>query len=258
MYPVRVGTIALLAAAVGALCSADQALASGGADIASAPTVTFSQQEFGNTATDYGTRNLGDCETGDSWWTLPVTAGDRVTINYEGGVDYQNAWRVGTNDFNVNNAQTYQQSTIGTNDKREASFSVPRTGNMPLEFWNSPGGFCFGSSYNQPGPYDFTAYVVHELRLSLSLRRKTHHHADLMVGVHNPDGVALTSPSFSLGMQVTGTHTFAPIRFVQRSGLLVAHVGWRRSLWGKRVRARVRVSAPGYSTVTSSSVVVRA
>jgi hypothetical protein len=65
--------------------AAGSASATARANIASAPTVAYGVQEFGNTATD-STPLQGLCpdiET-DTWWLLPVLAGDAVTINFEG------------------------------------------------------------------------------------------------------------------------------------------------------------------------------
>jgi hypothetical protein len=157
---------------VAALAVPASALGSGGAAIASAPTVVYGKQLFGNTATDDGGKTLSDCVDGESWWTLPVLAGDQIKIDYEGGLDYMQAWNVGTTDFNIHTAPNPQQFHIGSNDKEESIIKAPIAGNMPLRFYSfNEEGFCIfegsGDDY-APGPYDFTATVQHALAAALT------------------------------------------------------------------------------------------
>jgi hypothetical protein len=77
--------ISILGAVAGTLVLVVPAFAAGGATIASAPTVAYGQQEFGNTATD-STVAQDLCHGSDqtSWWLASVTAGDRLTIDFGG------------------------------------------------------------------------------------------------------------------------------------------------------------------------------
>jgi hypothetical protein len=233
---------------------AGTAFAAGGGDIASAPVVSYGTQQFGNTATDYGSRELPSCGSGDSWWQLPVTAGDKVTIDYEGGVDYENTYPVGTTDFNVNDTNVFQQSTIGSNDKQEVVFTAPRTGVMPLEFWNSPGGLCFGTSYNDPGPYDFTVYVLHGMRLSLTATPKKHHRLKLRIAVHNPDGAPLTLAGAQVGYDIASTG-FKPVGSTAKAGVLTAVVKVPKAERNKTFKLRVKVRAGGFLARTVATKV---
>jgi hypothetical protein len=151
---------------------AARAFAAGGATIATAPSVSYGQQLFGNTATDDGGETLSDCVDGESWWTLPVLAGDQVKIDYEGGLDYMQVWGVGTTDFNIHTAPSPQQFHIGSNDKEESIVKAAIAGSMPMRFYSfDEEGFCIFSGSGDdyvPGPYDFTAVVQHALAAALT------------------------------------------------------------------------------------------
>ncbi|HEY8502448.1 MAG TPA: hypothetical protein VIL21_07155 [Solirubrobacterales bacterium] len=149
-----------------------KASAAGGATIAAAPSVTYGKQLFGNTAVDDGGKTLSDCVDGESWWALPVLAGDHVKIDYEGGLDYMQAWDVGTTDFNIHTAPFPQMFHIGSNDKEESVIEAPVGGTMPLRFYSfDEEGFCIfsgsGDDY-KPGPYDFIASVQHALSTAIT------------------------------------------------------------------------------------------
>lgn len=162
----------LTVAAMWLLLLPNHASASGAATIASAPTVAYGQQLFGNTASDDGGKTLSECVDGESWWTLPVLAGDKVKVDYEGGLDYMQVWDVGTTDFNIHTAPSPQQFHIGSNDKEESIVEAPVAGSMPLRFYSvNEEGFCIfdvsGDDY-APGPYDFVASVQHAIATSLT------------------------------------------------------------------------------------------
>ena len=65
----------------GALLLPSSAMAEGGTSIATAPVVTWGEQEFGNTA--QGT-HLFVPHGFDQFWGLNVVAGDKLTIDWEG------------------------------------------------------------------------------------------------------------------------------------------------------------------------------
>jgi hypothetical protein len=121
---------------IAALVLPSSALGSGGASIASAPTVVYGVQLFGSTATDDEGKTLSNCVDGESWWSMPVLAGDQVKIDYEGGLDEMQAWGVGTTDFNIHDAPEPQQFRIGSNGKAEAIIKASVAGTMPLRFFS--------------------------------------------------------------------------------------------------------------------------
>jgi hypothetical protein len=186
------------------LTGASAALADGGTSIASAPRVTNGQQEFGNTANG---AVAGDCSWFTtvatdyaSFWLLPVAAGDNLTIDWEGsGVVWAGLWPVGTNDFNVNDATTAEQDTLGSNGAQEDTLTATQDGVMPLEFDN-----CGGFRGVSPGPYDFTVHVHHGVVFSVPALTTLPLTGSLSVGVRNPDGVTITDPSLSVALQVQG------------------------------------------------------
>jgi hypothetical protein len=127
----------------------------------------FGKQEFGNTAIDGKGVTPSSCATTVSWWTAAALAGDQITIDFEGGLDYLAVWPVGTTDFNIHSSETVKEYEIGQNDKQEAVFTTPVAGLMPLEFFTAEGGLGCGNSRNEPGPYDFIATVRHALAAAL-------------------------------------------------------------------------------------------
>lgn len=251
------GLAVLLTAALAACCLPATALASGGADIASATTVAYGQQQFGNTATDSCVfpGSLGQPEV--SWWLLPVTAGDKATIDLETtSLDgpaalFAKLWPVGTTDFNVNTASPFQEVPTKANGKAEMVVPVmPRSGTMPLQFLANGDGCGAGTG----GPYDFTARVEHRLVVSLSAAgvNRPLHRTRFLLGVHNPDGVPVSDPRLRYDVErLTGGRWFTiarhrpPFAFTWR---------WPRAQRGRRQSIRVQLHGPGYLTATSRAV----
>ena len=156
---------------------APSALAAGGNSIAAAPTVAYGQQEFGNTLTDNNVHV--DCH-GWSYWLLPVTAGDHLTIDFEGqGAQSEALYPVGTNDFNVTDTSPVQEATLGENGHQQALYTVKQTGVMPLVFYVSVERGCGEAN----GPYDFTVSAEHALVLSLSAARVNRHRHETTFGI---------------------------------------------------------------------------
>lgn len=195
-------TLALLIVAshIGLIAASD-ARATGGSSIGSAPSVVYGQQEFGNTVTDEGGERP-DCDTtrgpGRSWWMLPVIADDRVTIDLEGKTEGDgflvNVYPLGTNQFNVGQSKPFASTVNHQENKEELSFTAPATGTMPMGV----------ATCDAVGTYNFTAYVVHVIRLGLPhpllLRRK----GLLSVSVHSPDGGIISDPALRVIVQVGG------------------------------------------------------
>lgn len=170
------------------------ALGSGGASIASAPTVVYGEQLFGNTAIDDGGKTLSNCVDGESWWSMPVLAGDQIKVDYEGGLDEMQAWGVGTTDFNIHDAPDPQQFRIGSKGKAEAIVKASVAGIMPLRFFSVEGGLCEifgGPDEYAPGPYDFTATVQHALAAALTPIASIYTNSTLAGTASLADGTAL-------------------------------------------------------------------
>lgn len=231
------------------------AVASGGATVATAPLVALGQQEFGNTATDNGEQTLNHCslgpETGNSWWNLPVSAGDRVTIDFESdpSVDVGLAvFSVGTTDFQVGTIGESHYATPDSNGKGYLNFTATAAGNMPIDFFD-----CATA-----GPYDFIAYIQHGLIVSLkqSSSSRHNHRTSFSVAAWTPSGALVTSTSLredvqlrSEGRWITLETLTAPTAF---------KLTWSRARRGKFQSVRVVVHGPGFVTATSRTIRVRA
>lgn len=216
--------------------------------IATAPIAQLGQQQFGNTAD--GSNATGEL---DSFWILPVTAGDAVTIDWEaqyGNVENLRAYPVGTNDFNVNSTYPITFQDASENGKDEFQFTAPRTGTMPLDFTCCPPG-DFGSG----GPYDFTASVQHVVRLSVPAVNRLGPSGSVKVGVHNPDGVTITDPALSVALQLHGAgQTWSPAGSASpSSGTATIPYTVPRSLAGQTLYLRVIASGPSYITEASTT-----
>lgn len=174
------------------------ALAEGGKSIATAPSVVYGQQEFGNTAAgaEYpgkGCGFLGVNTYRDQFWLLNATAGDLLTINW-GGVNNTKLWLYppGTTDYTVFNYETVAEQEQNANGKNQLQYSVPVSGTMPLEF-----SVCYPES-EAPGPYDFTVTAQHGLSVNLLPRPHVRTNsiiygsAALVSGAPVPDGTTFT------------------------------------------------------------------
>jgi hypothetical protein len=184
---------------VGLLASVPaHALAEGGKAISTAPSVVYGQQEFGNTAS--GQFLEGSCGTGlfgggDGWrsyWSLEVTAGDLLTVNWEGtpGTELK-IMPPGTTDFTLFQTEPIVSEGLSSNLKSQAQYSVPLSGVMPLYF-----RVC--SDYGTGGPYSFTVTSQHGLSVNLPLRPNIRTNsviygsAALVSGATVPDGTTFT------------------------------------------------------------------
>ncbi len=237
------------------ICSAHAAVSSaratGGASIASAPTVAYGQQEFGNTLTDNNVHV--DCH-GWSYWQLPVTAGDHLTIDFEGqGAQNEALYPVGTNDFNVTDTTPVQEATSGENGHQQALYTAERTGMMPLVFYVSQEKRC--GEVN--GPYDFTVYVKHALVLSLAAIRANHrrHETTFHISVDNPDGVPVSSPNLRMAVQLLTHGRWVTISTGAPATLF--NYTWNHPERGSWQRVRVHVFGSEYFSATSRSIRVK-
>lgn len=183
---------ALIASAVGARASSS----GGGSNIASAPTITPGQQEFGNT--NEGQFPFNCAPDAASYWKLTLIVGDRATIDWETTNNYAERLYVlpiGTTDFSISNVSKDVASfSIGGNGKAQSILTAPASGVYPLVFDKE----CIGGG----GPYDFTVYINHALVLgtsqqTLRLLKRWHHSAmprkgSLKLTAHRADGAPIT------------------------------------------------------------------
>lgn len=186
------------------------AWAAGGNSIASAPVVAYGQQEFGNTATDGGT-NPGSLSleqvcsnTGtNGWWNLPVTAGDAVTVDWEAPSEsYAMVFPVGTTDFNLVGSQAVEHEIVASNGKAAMWFRATVSGTMPFVIGANACPSPTGGWGNLTGPYSFTAYVKHEVRLSILRRRVLPEHGTLAVSVRSTEGHPVSDPGLQVLVQI--------------------------------------------------------
>lgn len=239
----------LLALPLGMSYASTAARAEGGTSIASAPSVAYGQQEFGSLP------SIGkDCEYSSSWWTVPVLAGDRLSIDWEAqdGQVRMKLFPPGTTDFNFSQA-SQEDSELNENDKAELAYTASQAGSMPLQFDTY---LC--STQPAPGPYSFTAYVVHALRLFLPRRGRLPLGGSLAVGVHTPVGEPITEPNLQVTLEVkVRGHWYTIGRATPING--TATVPFRLSVRLRHQHVSLRAVAHGsaYQAAGSASVRVK-
>ena len=238
--------------ALGVVCcigwGAPAALASGGSSIGSAPTIAYGQQEFGNTATDSPFVDFFS----NSWWLLPVTAGDKITLDLQSelvncngcfspgptpDVSEEKIYPVGTNDFNVSSASPVSDHNPSDTGDLQDIITAPSTGTMPLDFTAYVGN---------PGPYDFTAYVLHAIVLSEDYRpNRRLHRTTFSVAVHDPDGAVIINSGLRMTVRVGN----APRPIAEA---FTFSIKWNRNQRGKWQTVHFSVSGPSYQPAATS------
>ncbi|HTA35207.1 MAG TPA: hypothetical protein VK761_00725 [Solirubrobacteraceae bacterium] len=247
-------TIVSLAAAIYVLASVAEASAEGGKTIASAPTVVFGQQEFGNTA------NGGHIETTCRgagplyylFWDLPVTIDDSVTIDWEAMQKTElELYPIGTSDFNFGSGSSgFQTQTPAGNGKNEFNyFASEKSGTVILAFRN-----C----YYEPGAFSFTAYVTHALSLGVPHVTALHRTGTLAIAVHNPEGGPINDPWVRVEVQIKSRGGWRRIGTGAVSNSLASvRYSIPSSLARQRVALRALASGSGYKPASSPSVTTR-
>jgi hypothetical protein len=238
------------------------ALAAGGSSIASAPVVSYGQQEYGSIG-DSQEQTRDHCDTGDypagtSWWNLLVRAGDRVTIDFESNPSVDaglTVFSVGTTDFQVGTVGESVYAIPDQNGKGQTTFNAPKSGGMPLGF--------FGCEAT--GPYDLTAYVRHGLFLYLKASGYASHQTKFYLALHTPDGKPVGSKSLVGDVQrndpkegnrwITSFHVYPGKPY---NGKWNFSYHWMNYLHGQNVKVRVLVHGPGYQNTTSNTAQVKA
>lgn len=232
--------------------------AEGGTSIANAPTVVPGQQEFGNLVNGAA---IAGCEGGEyfynEWWLLPVTVGDHVVIDWEepAGTSSQYGgivvYPVGTTDYNYPHTADLLKQQLNSNDKNEATLIAKQSGNMPLLVTS---GAC-----GTPGPYSFTVDFTHALSVALPPVKRLKPKGHLTVGVHNPEGGAISNPGLHVELQVQHGHgawQSLGTAAVNNSGATITYTIPRR-LAKQRVTLRAVAQGPSYITTASRSMRVR-
>jgi hypothetical protein len=161
---VRRLTIVGVTVCLGSLGLPATGMAAGGDSIATAPTVTSGVSQSGNTAIEQGVHansldGAAHCShpTGNGWWSLPVQAGDTVTIDWQAPTyHFLDVYPVGTTDFTQPTSTAFAKSQISDNGHQELVFTAPVSGAMPMVIGE---GSC--TSDGVRGPYSFTATMTH-------------------------------------------------------------------------------------------------
>ncbi len=252
---VRRPTLIGVIAAIAVLASAATAHAEGGMSIASAPTVVYGQQEFGDIAT--GSVTGSSCYR--SFWSLPAIAGDEIVIDWEAQflTTMLRVYPVGTNDFNlgslIEEGFSYTaKSPLQDNGKDEEKFIAPVTGAMPMTLSST----C---NPKEAGTYAFTAYVKHGLSVFLPRVSTLRHRSRIHVQVHSPDGGTVTTPAPDVVIEARLPR--GRWRSLGRAPVTtsVATVAVRvpRVFWHRKVSLRATASGESYAKTRSRAYHVR-
>jgi len=236
------------------LCCPALALGAAGATIASAPGVTYGQQEFGNLLQDASvcTGDQG-CQT---YWQLNVTAGDHIKIDFHSATTESalvvGAYAVGTTDYNRAQTSPEFSDESASTGYGELTFVAPRTGMMPLDMY-----FGYDAYQGQPGPYDFTAYVSHAMLVSIAPHNNPATHTTaLQTAVHNPDGVPISVQGLTetIAIKYHGQWETAWTGAASASKT----IRWNATLRGHKQSVRVTMSGPSYLTASATVRVLAA
>ncbi|MDQ6805136.1 MAG: PASTA domain-containing protein [Actinomycetota bacterium] len=253
----RLTRCAGLATALGAFslsAGSAVALADGAPTVASATPVVYGQLEFGSTLT--GAVTTDGLDAYESYWALPVTNGDDVTIDWQAPLDSNangpllSAYEVGTNDLTLADAGPISSDPLGSDGLDEMTFTADATGVMPLQFESN---YCCSESL--PGVYQFTAKVSHAVVLTVPKVSSLSAKGTINVGVANPDGGGLSDPSLVVALQVqAGGGQWSTIGTALASGgsAKIAYTA-PGSLDGKTVKLHALAQGAAYQTETSSS-----
>jgi hypothetical protein len=211
----------------------------------------YGQQGFGTLQPVHG------CP--DSWWKLDVVAGDSLTVDWESqatGLPYAALYLVGTNDYDFPQTQDLVNSFLNGNDKAQLTYTAPVSGALLLDF--SADDICNTGDVGG-GPYDFTAYVVHALALSLSGVTPGALTGTASVGVHSPDGTPLSDPAINVQLRASVSSRTPVTLGTAAPSNGVATIAYKLpSSWtGKTVTGTASASGTGYKSATSTSAKVK-
>lgn len=191
----------------------------------------------------------GCCESYyHQFWSLSVLAGDHLTVDWESTV-LQTELKllpVGTTDFTLSQSKVAAEQTLATNGKNELKYTAPQSGSLPMDF-----KLCTVT----PGPYDFTAYVVHTVRVFIARRAKLPVRGTLTISVRTLDGGAVSDPGLGVTLQVRSHGRWHTVGSAAVSNG-VASVPYRlaRSLRKQRIGLRAIAQGARYQVATSAVV----
>jgi hypothetical protein len=234
-----------LIASVGFLLSLTAAAAGeGSTTIAGAPTIVFGQQEFGTTV---GGPHLEKPTGLASFWSLPVIAGDQLTIDWEATLGSSTGIHLypvgGVNDYTDQEARTVAGQGQSDNGRNQLEYTAPTTGNMIL---------AMVTNHSSGASYNFIADVKHALTLALPRSGRIGHRPTIKVGVHNPEGGVIDNPALHVVLQarVDGRARAIGSSPVRHSVAKI-HARLPRLFWGKTAALRAVASGPDYATTRS-------
>jgi hypothetical protein len=223
------------------LVVASQSYAEGGTSVATAPTITFGQQEFGTTASG---SDLG------SFWLMNVTAGDAVAIDWESqGSKLLCLNPIGTTDFTIEKVHCVAEQGSGANGKNELTYTATGTGALPVQIFTRGGSGA---------PYNFTAYVTHALSVGMPHIAVLHSTGILTIPVHNPEGGPINDPAVRVTVQIKGRSSWQTIGAgtLSHSNAVISYRVPAR-LRHQRVAIRSLAGGTSYAEASSSHLKVR-
>lgn len=239
---------ALLLAAGGLLLAAPAARADGGRTIASAPRAAWGVRHTGTTV-DAGAPCPARLGSFFSYWTLRVVRGDRVTVDW-------GAQQKGTVLSLLPAGATDATATPTDGDTLEEMYGkselnaapAARSGLVPLQVH---GFVCDGGG----GPYDFTAFVRHAVRLSWSPGRHIRSRERVTVRVRTPDHRPISSRALRVSLQARLHGAWRP---AGHAAVSHGRARVRLALRPRRhVRLRAVASGRGYLRAATRARVMR-
>jgi hypothetical protein len=231
------------------LLAAPAARADGGRTIAAAPRAAFGVHETGTTV-DSGAPCPGRDGSYFSYWTLRVTAGDMLRIDW--GAQQRGTvlslYPVGTSDASLGAARPLESEALDEMYGKEELDAAPqpRTGVVALQVH---GFVCDGGG----GPYDFTAHVSHAIRLTVPPLARV---GKLTVRVRAPDGAPVSGRAVRIAVQVRRRGAWRAAGHARAvRGRAVVRLS--RTLRGRRARVRAVATGEGYLRRVSRARTVR-
>lgn len=210
----------------------------------------------GKTASTLGS----DCYDYRSWWLLPTIAGDAVRIDWESetfafyGGPYLNVFSVGTTDFNFSQDRIVASQDVSeAHPRNELKFKAMSTGPMPLELFVK----CAHDGGDGVGPYDFTTYVQHAVRLALPSQSYVRNRGRYRVTVRDPSGQPIADPRLAVVVEARRGKRWVSVGRGTAATAGSVTLTLSRALRGHTTKLRARAFGPGYLTATTASRMVR-
>jgi hypothetical protein len=241
------GLAIALMSAVGVAVPAAPALADS-STIAGAQTVVPGQTYYGNLA---NVAEEADGNDFNSYWLLPETAGDEITIDWQAqdGYTQLSVYPSGTNDYDVDGTNALENTGLNDNGEDALSFQATDDGTLPLQFSDNQD--------SSPGPYSFSVAITHNMVVTLGAVPDTLS-GTASVDLASPDGTPLgANINATLQVSANGVPWTAVGDAAASGGVASVAYAVPAALDGKSVRFRAVGSGSGYLTVTSASQSVK-